>query len=117
MTTNSLLAQYNVEFLKHYHGKDIIYSSWGGGLANFLDHFQDLDNIADGLANVQYYIEKGTDDYEKCTVSGELYTVWLDNETADIYPSTGNTELLLQSVPLSDFKVILMEWKRFLTHE
>jgi hypothetical protein len=117
MAVNSLLVQHNVKFLKHYQRKEIIYSSRGGGLADFLHHFQDINSISEGLANVQHYIDIGTFDYERNTVSGELYTAWLDNETADIYPSTGNTELLLQSVPLSDFKVILMEWKRFLTHE
>ena len=111
---SDLLTQYNVTFYKENLNGYITHTSRGGGLANFLDHFQDLDNIADGLANVQYYIEKGTDDYEKCTVSGELYTVWLDNETADIYPSTGNTEHLLQSIPLTDFHDILRQWLNFI---
>jgi hypothetical protein len=114
MDIPALLIHRNVTFLKDYSGKLTTYSARGGGLANFLDSFTDLDDINHGIKNVQYYIDGGIFDYNHNTVSTPIFTAWLDNKTADIYPSTGNTEMLLQTVPLEEFKAILVAWRSFL---
>lgn len=111
---NALLTQYNVQFYKQTSENNIRHIARGGGLAEFLDSYTDQESINEGLINVNYYLKGGIANYKYNTVSAELYTAWLDNSTADIYPSTGNTEHLLQSIPLQDFETILQLWLNFL---
>jgi hypothetical protein len=112
---DDLLLKYDVQFQKQQSVNNTVYHvATGGGLAEYLSSYTDPESIREGLLNVDYYLNGGSSDYEKCTVSGELYTAWLDNKTADIYSSTGNTEHLLQSIPLKDFKSILLQWLDFL---
>lgn len=116
MNTNTqLLEKYDVKFYKRKSDFGFIeYSATGGGLANFLRFFTDLDAIDEGLNNIDYYLSGEVDDYERNTLSSEMFTAWLDSDSADIYPSTGNTENLLQSIPLNDFKIILQQWLLFI---
>jgi methylmalonyl-CoA/ethylmalonyl-CoA epimerase len=111
---NSLLWQYDVQFLKEVSNGHIRHIVKGGGVADLLSCNPDPEIILDGILNVDYYLNGGIDDYEKCTISTEIYTAWLNNKTANIYPSVGNTELLLQSIPLQDFKSILQLWLEFI---
>ncbi len=94
---------------------NINYIARGGGMAEFLSYYTDLTGIAAWISNIDHYLDGGIVDYEKNTVSSELYTAWLDNSTADIYPNTGNTEHLLQSIPLQDFKSIIQQWATFVS--
>lgn len=111
---NHLLKKYDVTFSTQKVNGKSCHGTRGGGLAEFLDSYTDQISISEGLENVDYYLNGGSPDYEHGSISSELYTAWLNTHTADIYPSTGNTENLLQSIPLQDFRSILKLWQTFL---
>jgi hypothetical protein len=111
---SDLLKRYDVVFSKQKANGRSRHVARGGGLAEFLDSYTDQISINEGLESVDYNLNGGAPDYDHGTISSELYTAWLNNDIANIYPSVGNTENLLQSIPLKDFRNILTLWKEFL---
>ena len=111
---SDLLKKYDLIFSKENANGRSRHVARGGGLAEFLDSYTDQISISEGLESVNYNLNGGAPDYEHGTISSELYTAWLNNHIADIHSSTGNTEDLLQSIPLKDFRNILTLWKEFL---
>lgn len=83
-------------------------------MADFLNTFKNNRSIQEGLAYVDYYLGGGIFDYEKNSIASEAFTAWLGYDSVDIYPNIGDTELLLQTIPLKDFKSILQQWLLFL---
>ena len=55
----------------------------------------------------------GSDPEEDNMLHAEIYTAYLSIQTARIYLNIGDSQLL-QTIPLTDFKNILMMWKEFL---
>lgn len=109
-----LLKQYNVQFYKQIRNGQTYYTAEGGGLAEFLRSYNHSDVVQEGLDSVNYVLNGGTPDDEHGVTSGQAYSAWFNNSTVKIYPSYGDTEQLLQTIPLGDFKQILELWLAFL---
>jgi hypothetical protein len=113
---NTILEKYNLTFANQItHGffdKTVI----GNNIfATFLSSMIDLDNITQGIQNVDYYLNGGEYVSEKEYVSTEIFSAIIDNEHVSIFYSIGSdTFTPLCIIPLVDFKEVLNAWRDFL---
>ena len=109
----ALLTKYDVKFHRDLlAGRNTAY---GGGLAYFLDNLNDLDNVIDGSKKVDLYLNGGTGPLGDNAIKGEVYTAYLDQDSADIYFDLDtDPNNVLQIIPLSDFRTILELWMDFI---
>lgn len=100
---STLLNQYNLKFLKK---KDQInriqLNASGGGISEMLDDCLDPKMIEKFIQKVDLYASGGVDPEADNMLHAEIYTAYLDNQSADIYLNIGDSQLL-QTIPLTDF--------------
>lgn len=109
-----LLNQYNLKFFKQTDAYNrITLGASGGGISEMLDDCFDPDTIEEFLQKIDLYANGGTDPEGYNTLSTEIYTAYIDSCDADIYLNIGDSQLL-QTIPLTDLKNILIMWKEFL---
>lgn len=112
----ALLNQYNLQFLKT---KDVLGyfepGAIGGGISEFLDDYVDSAEVQEGIQKVDLYLNGGLDPEGDNSLSTQVYTIRIDNSTADLFLAVGeNTHQSLQTIPLQDFRDILVMWRDFL---
>jgi len=112
----ALLNQYNLQFLKT---KDVLGNfepgAMGGGIAEFLDDYTNSAKVQEGIQKVDVYLNGGLDPEGDNSLSTQVYTIRIDNSTADVYLAVGeNTHQSLQTLPLQDLRNILVMWRDFL---
>ncbi|MCX8522480.1 hypothetical protein OF897_00895 [Chryseobacterium formosus] len=110
----ALLNKYNLKFLKNFDAHNrITLGASGGGISEMLDDCFDTNTIDEFLQKIDLYANGGLDPEGDNMLHTEIYTAYIDNQSADIYLNIGDSKLL-QTIPLIDLKNILIMWKEFL---
>ncbi|WP_136468739.1 hypothetical protein [Flagellimonas onchidii] len=89
----------------------------GGAFANFLDDTINVAHLQDMLNDLDNYIlNSGTiDDLNDILQSQDAFSAFLDQTEVKIYGDLPNDEdLILQTIPIQDFKVLLQAWRDYL---
>ena len=108
-----LLRKYDITFYKS-NNSSWPYSSRGGMCAWFLNDFQDEDFINEALDYITELLAGGTQDYDKDLISSDAYFARIKDSMVKISAGYRSGNGAIQIIPLSDFKLILEEWLKFI---
>ncbi len=113
---NTTLEKYDITFSNQITAGFINKTVSGNNiLATFLSSMIDLDNINQGIQNVEYYLDGGEYDSEKEYITTEIFSAIIDNENVSVFYAIGSdTFSPLFIIPLVDFKEISIAWREFL---
>jgi len=112
-----LLEQHNVNF-EMISGSNRHFNATGNGIAFFLSEFfaaYGESSYQEAIDLIDIYLNGGEHPLgdNSLGVNSDQVSVWLDNETAEVYDDTdpsGTT--VLQTLPLQDFKdIMIMAWE------
>ena len=108
---SEVLKKYNISFLKDKNGNK--FPDGKTVLSSYLFTWRNTDDIDDFLVDVNYCLDGDFSSVEDCYYNDSLRGIYGELTSTDLI-LYGEERVNPTSIPLIDFKEILLSWKDFL---